>query len=355
MNVAIVTGSAGLVGSESVRFFAAKGFTVIGIDNDMRSHFFGESASTKWNRKLLEEEIDGYIHHDLDIRDQKGIFAIFARYGSDIKLVIHAAAQPSHDWAAKDVFTDYTVNANGTLNLLEATRLHSPEAVFIFTSTNKVYGSAPNRLPLMEAETRWTLQKEHPFLRYGIDETMTIDQSKHSLFGASKVAADILTQEYGRYFGMKTVSFRCGCLTGPAQAGAELHGFLSYLVFCALSDKPYMVYGHKGKQVRDNIHSSDLVKAFYEFYQNPKQGEVYNMGGGPENSCSVLEAFDVAEDITGKKIDFTISNKSRIGDHIWYISDIRKFKNHYPNWDITFSVARIIEEIAHAAERRLEK
>ena len=353
MNVAVISGSAGLVGSEAVRFFASKGFTVVGIDNDMRSHFFGENASTRWNQKLLEEEVDGYTHHDLDIRNQKGIDAIFAEYGTDIKLVIHTAAQPSHDWAAKDLFTDFTVNANGTLNILEATRRHSQKAVFIFTSTNKVYGDTPNRLPLIETETRWTLQKEHPSAEYGIDETMSIDQSKHSFFGVSKASADILAQEYGRYFGMKTAIFRCGCLTGPAQTGAELHGFLAYLVYCAISGKPYTVYGHKGKQVRDNIHSADLVKAFYEFYQNPKPGEVYNMGGGPTNSCSVLEAFAITEDVTGKKSDFTISGENRIGDHIWYISDIRKFKSHYPKWNVTTSIEGIIEEIAQAVERRL--
>jgi CDP-paratose 2-epimerase len=354
MNIAIVTGSCGLVGSESVRFFAANGFTVVGVDNDMRQYFFGAEASTAWMRKRLEEELGAsYRHETADIRDREAIDRLFATYGGDVKLIIHTAAQPSHDWAAKEVVTDFTVNAVGTLNLLEATRAHCPDAVFIFTSTNKVYGDTPNLLPLVEERTRWNVAQGHPYREYGIDERMSIDQSKHSLFGASKAAADILTQEYGRYFGMKTGTFRGGCLTGPSHSGAELHGFLSYLVKCVLTGRRYTIFGYKGKQVRDNIHSDDLARAFFAFYKNPRPGEVYNMGGGVTSNCSVLEAFAVAERVTGKKADYVYSDDNRIGDHIWYVSDLRKFMGHYPDWSITVGVERIVTEIAHETERRL--
>lgn len=300
-DIAIITGSAGLIGSESVRFFADKGCKVIGVDNDMRREFFGDEASTEWCRKKLEEEIEAYQHHHFDIRDEKAMEPIFNEYDKDIKLVIHTAAQPSHDWAAKDPFKDFTVNANGTLVLLEMTRKYCPEAVFIFTSTNKVYGDTPNRLPLVELETRWELEESHPYYKNGIDESMSIDNSTHSLFGSSKAAADLLVQEYGRYFGMKTVSFRGGCLTGPAHSGAELHGFLAYLMKCAIEGRQYTIFGYKGKQVRDNIHSYDLVNSFYHFYQNPRKGEFYNIWESRFSNCSILEAIEICERLTGKK------------------------------------------------------
>lgn len=354
MDIAIITGSAGLIGSESVRFFAQKGFTIIGIDNDMRKVFFGEDASTRWNLEILKEEVPEYIHYDIDIRDQQKIEEIFKEYNTDIKLIIHTAAQPSHDWAAKDPFTDFTVNANGTLVLLEMTRKYCPEAVFIFTSTNKVYGDAPNKLPLVELDTRWEIDKSHPYYEHGIDESMSIDQSKHSLFGASKVAADILVQEYGRYFGMKTVCFRGGCLTGPNHSGTQLHGFLAYLMKCAITGKPYTVFGYKGKQVRDNIHSFDLVNMFWHFYKNPRCGEVYNAGGSRYSNCSMLEAIKMCEEITGKKLNWSYTDINRIGDHIWWISDVRKFKKHYPDWEFTRDIKQILVEIFEALVKRLK-
>jgi CDP-paratose 2-epimerase len=354
MNVAVITGSLGLVGSECVRYFSRNGFDrVVGVDNDMRKYFFGNDASTSWNMARLAEEIPGYVHKSADIRDTESIGRIFAEYGSSIKLVIHAAAQPSHDWAAREPATDFTINANGTLNLLEATRKHCPSAVFIFTSTNKVYGDLPNHLPLVELDTRWEVDKSHPYHERGIDESMSIDQSKHSLFGASKVSADVMTQEYGRYFGMNTVAFRGGCLTGPAHSGAELHGFLSYLVKCALTGKSYTVYGYKGKQVRDNIHSDDMARAFHLFYKNPRPGEVYNIGGGRYCNVSVLEAFDVTARVTGKKPVYSVSETNRIGDHIWYVSDIGKFMRHYPAFSIRHDAQDIIRQIAEELDRRL--
>jgi len=344
MAIVLVTGSAGLVGSESVRFFCEKGFDVVGIDNDMRKNFFGEEASTKWNQKKLEETYQSYTHFDVDIREGEAIENIFKEYNEDISLIIHCAAQPSHDWAAKDPVTDFTVNANGTLNLLENTRHHCPDSVFIFCSTNKVYGDTPNSLPLVELETRWEIDKEHRYYQ-GIDESMSIDHSKHSLFGASKAGADLLVQEYGRYFGMKTVSFRGGCLTGPNHSGAMLHGFLSYLIKCCMTGEEYNVFGYKGKQVRDNIHSYDLVNAFYHFYQTPRPGEVYNIGGSRYSNCSMLEAIGLCEEIAGKKIRWKYSEKNRIGDHIWYISDVSKFKAHYPDWNFTYDINSILKEI----------
>ncbi|MEJ2333933.1 MAG: NAD-dependent epimerase/dehydratase family protein [Desulfobulbaceae bacterium] len=279
MDIAIITGSAGLIGAEATRFFVNKGFKVVGIDNDMRKYFFGQEASTDWNRRILEETFSEYTHYSVDIRSQKDINRIFAKYGTDIKTVIHAAAQPSHDWAAKEPMTDFTVNANGTLIMLEAARKYCPESSFIFTSTNKVYGDAPNFLPLVELETRWEIDENHQYYKNGIDESMSIDQCKHSLFGASKVAADVLVQEYGRYFGMKTGIFRGGCLTGGGHSGTELHGFLSYLMLCCLEGRRYTIFGYKGKQVRDNIHSRDLVNMLWHFHLNPRPGEVYNAGG----------------------------------------------------------------------------
>ncbi len=351
MSVVLVTGSAGLVGSEAVRFFARMGHTVVGLDNDLRRHFFGEDASTRWSRDELLRQFEGYAHRDVDIRDAEAVADVFRDYGEDITLVIHAAAQPSHDWAAGDPFTDFTVNANGTLTLLESTRRHCPEAVFIFLSTNKVYGDTPNHLPLVEEACRWEVDPEHPF-HAGIDETMSIDQSKHSLFGASKVAADVLVQEYGRYFGMKTACFRGGCLTGPDHSGAKLHGFLSYLMKCAVTGEPYTIFGYKGKQVRDNIHSYDLVNAFYHFYRAPRSGEVYNIGGGRFSNCSMLEAVEICEEISGNKLNWSYSESNRSGDHVWWISDVGKFRRHYPGWDLEYGIRDILEQIhARAAER----
>lgn len=345
MDTVIVTGSAGLIGSESVRFFARKGLHVVGIDNDMRRYFFGEESSTAWNLQQLQREIPSYEHHSIDIRDQQSLEGVFKRHGRTIGLVIHTASQPSHDWAAKEPFTDFTVNANGTLNLLEMTRLHCPDAVFIFTSTNKVYGDTPNLLPLVEKDTRWEIDADHPYFAHGIDESMSIDQSKHSLFGASKVAADILTQEYGRYFGLKTGTFRGGCLTGPNHSGAQLHGFLAYLMKCAITGTPYTVLGYKGKQVRDNIHCHDLVDMFWHFFRNPRPGEVYNAGGSRHSNCSMLEAITICEEITGKKMNWNYTDNNRIGDHIWYISDVRKFQQQYPEWQYRYGLKEILQEM----------
>ena len=344
MSVAIVSGSAGLIGSETCKRFHQQGFEVAGIDNDMRREFFGPEASTLPSRRALQQSLKNYRHFALDIRDREAVDKIFSKFGSSISVVIHTAAQPSHDWAARDPFTDFGVNAQGTLNLLEACRKHSPEAVFIFTSTNKVYGDAPNRLPLIELESRWEIDPKHAY-NSGIDETLTIDQSKHSLFGASKVAADILVQEYGQYFGMKTVCFRGGCLTGPGHAGTELHGFLAYLMKCAVNGKPYRVFGYKGKQVRDNIHSFDLVEAFWQFCQAPRCGEVYNMGGSRHSHCSMLEAIRLCEEISGKKLQWNYLEDNRVGDHIWYVSNVRKFQAHFPNWKYKYDLRAILNEI----------
>lgn len=345
MNIAIITGSGGLIGSEATAFFAKEGFKVIGIDNDMRGYFFGKEASTLWNRQRLQETLgSNYTDVSIDIRDYEAISQVFNQYGSDIKLVIHTAAQPSHDWAAREPHTDFSVNANGTLNMLEATRNFAPEAVFIFTSTNKVYGDTPNRLPLIELEKRWEIDSNHTYYG-GIREDMSIDQTLHSLFGASKVAADVLVQEYGGYFGMKTACFRGGCLTGPTHSGAELHGFLAYLMKCTVTGKPYKVFGYNGKQVRDNIHSSDLIQMFYEFYKAPRSGEVYNSGGGRYSNCSMLEAIQICEEISGNKLNWTYVEQNRIGDHIWWISDNGKFSSHYPNWKMKYNVRQILEEI----------
>lgn len=345
MNTVIITGSAGLVGSESVKFFCEKGFNVVGIDNDLRKYFFGEEASTSWTLQELTKTYANFKNEIIDIRDYENISKIFDKYNKDIVLVIHTAAQPSHDWAAKEPFTDFTVNANGTLNLLEATRQYCPEASFIFTSTNKVYGDTPNYLPLIEQESRWEISTDHPYFKKGIDEKMSIDNTKHSLFGASKVAADILVQEYGKYFGIKTGVFRGGCLTGPNHSGAQLHGFLAYLMKCAVTQKEYTIFGYKGKQVRDNIHSYDLVNAFYHFYLNPQKGEVYNIGGGRHSNCSMAEAIIKCEEITGNKMNYKYAEDNRIGDHIWWISDVSKFKKHYPNWDFTKNIEDILGEI----------
>lgn len=351
MNIALITGSGGLIGSEAARFFMAKGFKVVGLDNDMRRYFFGKEASTRWMQQKLESEHSNYSHHNVDIRDEKALERIFKKYSSDIKLIIHTAAQPSHDWAAKEPLTDFTVNANGTLNLLEMCRRHCPKAVFIFTSTNKVYGDTPNTLPLIEKKQRWELPASHPFYK-GIDESMSIDQSKHSLFGASKVAADVLVQEYGRYFGIRSVCFRGGCLTGPNHSGAMLHGFLAYLMKCCVTGDRYTIFGYKGKQVRDNIHSYDLVNAFYHFYKKPRVAEVYNIGGGRLNNCSMLEAIAMCEKISGRKMNYAYVNKNREGDHIWYISDLRKFFKHYPGWKQKYTLRETVEQIYESNKRR---
>jgi CDP-paratose 2-epimerase len=346
MSVCLVTGSAGLIGSEAVRWFAGKGMDVIGVDNDMRAAFFGEEASTRWNRERLEKELGKkYTHHNIDIRNVDGLQTLFKKYGSQIELVIHTAAQPSHDWAARDPQTDFSVNANGTLNMLECARQFCPEAVFIFTSTNKVYGDTPNSLPLVELETRWEIDSTHPYFKEGIPESMSIDQSKHSLFGVSKVAADVLVQEYGRYFGMKTAVFRGGCLTGPMHSGTELHGFLAYLMKCAVTGRKYSIYGYKGKQVRDNIHSRDLIACFDEVFRAPRVAEVYNIGGGRFSNCSMQEAIAMCEELTGKPMNVEYNEANRIGDHIWYISDLSKFKAHYPAWKQEYNVPRILREI----------
>jgi CDP-paratose 2-epimerase len=353
MNTILVTGSAGLIGAETVRFFSARGFRAVGIDNDMRRVFFGDDASTEWSRRALEASLPHYHHHSADIRDKEAMAAIFAAHGSAIKIVVHTAAQPSHDWAAKDPHVDFSVNALGTLVLLECARRYCPEAAFIFTSTNKVYGDNPNFLPLVEQRMRWEVAPEHPYHAHGIDEQLSIDQTKHSLFGASKVAADVLVQEYGRYFGMPTVCFRGGCLTGPGHSGTKLHGFLSYLMKCALSETPYTIFGYKGKQVRDNLHSFDLVNMFWHYYQAPRPGEVYNAGGGRHSNCSLLEAIAACEELAGKKMKIQYSETSRLGDHIWYVSDTRKFQSQYPGWAYRYDLPQILREIHQAQSERL--
>lgn len=353
MGTAVVTGAAGLIGSEAVRFFSKEGFNVVGIDNDMRRRFFGEEASTRWNQELLVADVANYEHHDIDIRDEDSVAALFSELGSDIEVVIHTAAQPSHDWAAKEPLTDFSVNATGTLILLENTRQHCPDASFIFTSTNKVYGDNPNELPLVELETRWEIDQSHPYFEHGIDEKMSVDHTTHSLFGVSKLAADALVQEYGRYFGMKTACFRGGCLTGPSHSGTMLHGFLAYLVKCALTGTRYTMLGYKGKQVRDNIHSADLISMFWHYHQNPRAGEVYNAGGGRFSNCSILEAVRICEELTGKEMNVDYAEENRKGDHIWYISDTRKFQSHFPGWNYRYDIRSIIQEILAAQGSRL--
>lgn len=355
MSVALITGSAGLIGSEAVDSCIARGHDVVGIDNDMRRRFFGDDASTAWQRHELERRHGRrYQHVDLDIRDADGVARVVGRYGRDLHLVIHTAAQPSHDWAAREPFTDFGVNAVGTLNLLEACRQHAPDTVFVFTSTNKVYGDTPNRLPLVELETRWEVEPSHRYAN-GIDESMSIDQSTHSLFGASKVAADVLVQEYGRYFGMKTGVFRGGCLTGPHHSGTMLHGFLAYLMKCTVTGTPYRVFGYKGKQVRDNIHSADLVGALLAFAEAPRPGEVYNIGGSRHSHCSMLEAIALCGEIAGRPLNWTYEETNRIGDHVWYVSDIGKFKAHYPGWTLRYDLRALLQDIHDRnAERWLQ-
>jgi CDP-paratose 2-epimerase len=343
MSVALITGSAGLVGSEASRHFAQKGMDIAGVDNDMRSVFFGSEASTAWMARDLARTLPNYVHFGIDIRDRGEMFRIFRRYGTEIKLVIHTAAQPSHDWAAREPLTDFHVNALGTLNLLEATRQYCPDAVFIFTSTNKVYGDAANRLPLVELETRWEIDPLHPYSA-GIDETMSLDHSMHSVFGASKAAADLMVQEYGRYFGLRTACFRAGCITGPAHSGTQLHGFLAYLMKCCVTGTPYKVFGYKGKQVRDNIHSYDLVQAFDAFFENPRAGETYNIGGGRFSNCSMLEAIEISQRISSTELRWTYADESRIGDHVWWIGNVNRFRSHYTGWRQSYTIHDILRE-----------
>lgn len=351
MSVVIISGSCGLVGSEAVRYYARRGFDVVGIDNDLRRQFFGDEASTAWMRQQLETELPNYRHVEADIRDRGAIEGLFAKYGKEIALIIHTAAQPSHDWAARDPHTDFSVNATGTLVMLEAMRQFAPEAVFIFTSTNKVYGDTPNRLPLIQLDARWELPHDHPSWG-GIDESMSLDQTTHSLFGASKVAADVLVQEYGRYFGMRTACFRGGCLTGPNHSGAMLHGFLAYLARCAVTGTSYTVFGYEGKQVRDNIHSADLLAAFDAFFAAPRVAEVYNIGGGRVSNCSMREAIQLLETMLGRPMVHRYDPTARTGDHIWYISDLTRFQRHYPNWSVTRDVPAILTELVEQNRER---
>jgi CDP-paratose 2-epimerase len=351
MAVAVVTGSGGLIGSESVRHLAETGWDVIGLENDLRAQFFGPDASTSQVSHELVEGYPDFRWHEIDIRDADAVDSAFNSEGGRIELVIHTAAQPSHDWAARDPQTDFGVNANGTLNLLEATRRFAPEASFVFCSTNKVYGDTPNRLPLEELDSRLELPDDHPWFG-GIDTTMSIDRSTHSLFGASKAAADLLVQEYGRYFDMPTVCFRGGCLTGPRHAGAMLHGFLAYLMKCTVTGVPYTVFGYGGKQVRDNIHSADLVACFEAFHRNPRAAAVYNIGGGRESNCSMLEAIEACERIAGRELQWELSDENRIGDHRWWISDLDEFRRDYPDWELRNGIEEILRQIHdHNVER----
>lgn len=350
MKKLLVTGSSGLVGSEVCVYFAQKGYEIHGVDNNQRAVFFGPQGDTRWNQKRLSETIQNFIHHEIDIRDRTGVLNMLKTVKPDV--IVHTAAQPSHDRAAAIPFDDFDTNAVGTLNMLEATRQFAPEASFIHMSTNKVYGDAPNKIKLKELETRWDYDDD--FYANGIAETFTIDQSKHSLFGASKVASDVMVQEYGRYFNMATCCLRGGCLTGPNHTGVELHGFLSYLVKCNLEEKKYSVFGYKGKQVRDNIHSYDIARFMEEFINAPRIGEVYNLGGGKNNTCSIFEAFAITEKFSGKKQVYEYVDKNREGDHICYYSDLRKMKAHYPGWDITISLEETIRQIVEAWKFRIK-
>ena len=351
MSVAIVTGSGGLIGSESVRALVAAGLDVVGLENDMRARFFGPEASTAATSAELSANHPEFHHLDIDIRDAGAVERVFKEHAAKIEVVVHTAAQPSHDWAAREPHTDFDVNANGTLNLLEATRGHAPEAPFIFCSTNKVYGDTPNQLPLEEVPTRLELAETHRYYA-GIDTSMSIDLSTNSLFGVSKAAADLLVQEYGRYFGLQTVCFRGGCLTGPQHAGAQLHGFLAYLMRCTVTATSYTVLGYGGKQVRDNIHSADLVAAFEAFRADPKPGAVYNIGGGRRSNCSVLEAIEACERIAGRELDWSLDEANRIGDHRWWISDLAQFQADYPDWSLGYGIDEILKEMY---EQNLER
>jgi CDP-paratose 2-epimerase len=350
----LITGSSGLIGSEVCHYFSRElGYEIHGVDNNQRAVFFGPQGDTRWNQQRLQKDlgVEGFVHHELDIRDRQGVIDLIAQVKPDA--IVHTAAQPSHDRAAAIPFDDFDTNAVGTLNMLEAARRACPESPFVHMSTNKVYGDRPNTIALKELETRWDY--DDPAYTHGISEDFSIDQSKHSLFGASKVAADVIAQEYGRYFNMPTCCLRGGCLTGPNHSGVELHGFLSYLVKCNLEGKEYRVFGYKGKQVRDNIHSLDVARFMAAFVQAPRVAEVYNLGGGKDNSCSILEAFAIAEKFTGKKQQYTYVDENRIGDHICYYSDLRKMKAHYPGWDITQSLEETIRQIVEAWKQRTEK
>jgi CDP-paratose 2-epimerase len=340
----LVTGSNGLIGSEAVTYFDEIGAEVVGVDNNMRAVFFGAGGDTRWNQRRLEKAARRFQHVELDIRDRAGVLGLLEKEKFD--LIVHCAAQPSHDLAARMPFEDFDVNAVGTMNLLEGLRRHQPETVLVFTSTNKVYGDAPNELPVNELETRWEYARAEDW--NGVSETCRIDRCLHSLFGASKVAADVMAQEYGRYFGLKIGVFRGGCLTGPQHSGVELHGFLSYLVKVALSGGTYRVFGYKGKQVRDNIHSRDVLRAIHRFYEAPRPGEVYNIGGGRENSCSIIEAADLVAELTGARLKTEYLEAPRVGDHICYISDLGKLKSHFPGWKIEISLRQIVQEIVDA-------
>ena len=344
MSVALITGSCGLVGAESTSYFSKKGFDTIGIDNNTRKFFFGRDGDISWVKSKLKRNLKNYKHFNIDIRNYELLKKIFLKYRKKIDVIIHCAAQPSHDWAKDRAFIDFDINAKGTLNLLELTKLYCPDAPFIFMSTNKVYGDNPNKLPLVEKKTRWEIKNNHKF-KNGIDETMSIDNCTHSFFGASKSYADLIVQEYGKNVGLKTVCFRAGCITGPNHSGAKLHGFLSYLVKASLKSKKYTLIGYKGKQVRDNIHSSDLVNCFWEYYKKPTFGEVYNTGGGKFSNCSIIEAIKMIEDIAKIKVQKKILKDNRIGDHIWYVSSMKKFKKKYPNWKQKYSTKKILTEL----------
>jgi CDP-paratose 2-epimerase len=352
LSVALVTGAGGLVGSEAVSFLVAQGLDVVGIDNDMRAYFFGSEASTTWRIEELKSSHARFRHERMDIRDFNALSRLVSGLGRDLFLVVHTAAQPSHDWAAREPFTDFGINATGTLNVLEAVRRGAPQAAVIFTSTNKVYGDTPNTLPLVELETRWEISPDHQYYSRGIDETMSVDQTTHSLFGASKLAADLMVQEYGRYFGMNTACFRGGCLTGGGHSGTELHGFLAYLMKCTVSGHPYTINGYKGKQVRDNIHASDLVRAMWAYANAPGPGRVYNVGGGRFANCSMLEAIALCEEISGRKLSVTYSEQHRHGDHIWWISDLSLFKVDYPEFQLTHDIGASLLDIYEAGQKR---
>ena len=344
MKIALITGSCGLVGSESSIFFSKKGFKIIGIDNNHRKFFFGKDGDINWIKNKLKKNLKNYFHFNIDIRNYKTLEKLFKKYKKDIKIIIHAAAQPSHDWAKNRPIIDFDINAKGTLNLLELTKLNCPDAPFIFMSTNKVYGDNPNFLPLVEKKTRWEIKNSHKF-KSGIDETMSIDRCTHSFFGTSKSYADLVVQEYGKNVGLKTACFRAGCITGPNHSGARLHGFLSYLVKASIKAKSYTLIGYKGKQVRDNIHSQDLISCFWEFFKKPTKGEVYNVGGGRFSNCSILEALNFIEKTCNFKIKKKILKDNRVGDHIWYISNMKKFKKDYPKWRQKYSSLKIIKEL----------
>ena len=344
MSVVLITGSTGLVGSEAVKFFCEKGFDVVGVDNNLRKFFFGKDGSTTWVKNRLIKNYKNFRNYETDIRNLNKLNKIFNKYKKNISILIHCAAQPSHDYGKNNPIIDFNVNATGTLNLLELTKKYCPNACFIFMSTNKVYGDNPNRLKIYEKTTRWELKQKDKYFK-GISESFPIDDCTHSFFGVSKTYADLIVQEYGKNVGLKTVCFRGGCITGPNHSGAKLHGFLSYLVKLSLAKKKYSLIGYKGKQVRDNLHSYDLVNGFWEFYKKPSKGEIYNIGGGRYSNCSIIEALNIVEEIKGFKIKREIIKNPRVGDHIWYISNTSKFKKHYPNWKQRYDTKKIIEEL----------